>query len=548
MPARLWRMKHINKEKADVETIRLIGRGSKLSLLQLEKVKHKITAAYPGIRVEIIARESRGDTLKDIPLQTVDGSDFFTQDIFDALQKNEADIAVHSLKDMSSEHLFGTNKFAIVDRDDVRDIAIFRKEIEQKLTNGDKIIVGTCSPRREEMAIGFLQKALPQWNAAFKVETKTIRGNVDTRLRKLDAGEYDGIILATAGLNRLLSSPSAVEISPSAVENPDGGYSTKKLLKDKKLMLLPLIECVPAPCQGAIVAEANPSNKTAVDILNAINDNKLMQNCIRERQTAIQYGVGCLQRFGVTTIRYGDTSTLRQTQRLSEIIYAAGKDSDNNSFSNWTGLPQLNTVDKNIFSATDFMGNFFQYEYNNESKTIKEAIVFVANYKAAEKEELIQQLQTKQVWAAGTKTWLELAKKRVWVQGCADAFGLEFLIAPWQMPLFNISKREVAVVTNNSTATTWQAKGWKVYGTYDTLDKQIPGIEEQIKQADIIFWTSFRQYARYKSAVKENAVHVCPYGETAEQFKATGIEPVVFPTIKAFLQWRQTSIRSTKEG
>jgi hydroxymethylbilane synthase len=245
---------------------------------------------------------------------------------------------------MSSEHFFGTNKFAVVDRDDTRDVAIFRKEIEQKLKNGDKIIIGTCSPRREEMAIGFLQKALPQWDKNFKVEAKIIRGNVDTRLRKLDVGEYDGIILATAGLNRLLS-----DTSTSAVENPDVGYSIKELLKDKKLMLLPLIECVPAPCQGAIVAESNPENEKAVEILNTINDNKLMQACVQEKQTAIQYGVGCLQRFGVTTISYGDAST-----GSAEIVYAAGKDSNNNTFSKWNGLPQLDITSAPLISWVVF--------------------------------------------------------------------------------------------------------------------------------------------------------------------------------------------------
>ncbi len=500
--------------------------------MQLEKVKHKILAAYPDVEVEIIARESRGDTLQDISLQTVEGSDFFTQDIFDALQNNEADIAVHSLKDMSSEHFFGTNKFAVVDRDDVRDIAIFRKAVEQKLKNGSTIIIGTCSPRREEMAIGFLQKALPQWNADFKVETKIIRGNVDTRLRKLDAGEYDGIILATAGLNRLLR-----DRTPSAAKSPDGG-SVKELLKNKKLMLLPLIECVPAPCQGAIVAEANPLNKKAVEILNTINDTKLLETCTQEKKAAIQYGAGCLQRFGVATISYG----------TNEIIYAAGKDSNEISFSKWTGLPELNTTNKNFFSTTDFMGSFFEYQYNREPTTINAAIVYVANYKAVEKEEVIQQLQTRQVWAAGTKTWFELAKKGIWVEGSADAFGLEFLITPWQMPLFNISKDKVAVVTNNSSAHSWKEKGWKTYGTYETQEKQVPGIQEQIQEADIIFWTSYRQYTQYKSVLKENIQHVCPYGETAEQFKAAGINPVIFPNIKAFQQWRQTSIPLIKEG
>ncbi len=213
-------------------------------------------------------------------------------------------------------------------------------------------------------------------------------------------------------------------------------------------MLLPLIECVPAPCQGAIVAEANPANKKAVEILNTINDTKLMQACTQEKQTAIQYGAGCLQRFGVTTISYGS----------NEIIYAAGKDSNDNSFSKWTGLPELNIGNKNFFSTTDFMGSFFQYQYNDEPTTINEAIVYVANYKAAEKEEIIEQLQTKQVWAAGTKTWFELAKKGIWVEGSADAFGLEFLLTPWQMPLFNISKEEVAIVTNNSSASNMERK------------------------------------------------------------------------------------------
>jgi hypothetical protein len=263
-----------------------------------------------------------------------------------------------------------------------------------------------------------------------------------------------------------------------------------------------------------------------------------LQACTEEKQTAIQYGVGCLQRFGVTTISYG----------TKEIIYAAGKDSNDNSFIKWTGLPELNLTNKNFFSTTDFMGSFFLYQYNSEPTPISKAIVYVANYKAAENSAIIQQLQTKQVWAAGTKTWLELAKKGIWVEGSADAFGLEFLLTPWQMPLFNIKKDEVAILTNNASAATWKEKGWKTYGTYDTQEKQLPGIEEQIKEADIIFWTSFRQYVQYKNVIKETVQHVCPYGETAGQFKAAGIEPVIFPNIKAFQQWRQTSILSTNEG
>lgn len=483
-------------------------------------MKQRIERSFPGLAIEIIARSSKGDALADVPLHTVEGSDFFTQDIFDALISNEADIAVHSLKDMSSEHFFGTNQFAVIDREDVRDVAIFRKETEEKIKRGETIVIGTCSPRREEMAIGFLQKALPQFNS-FSITTKSIRGNVDTRLRKLDAGDYDGIILAAAGINRLLNSEKDAPV-------------INELLHDKRLMILPIIECVPAPCQGAIVAEAHPSNRKAVAVLSAINDPVLLQTCQLEKQAAMQYGVGCLQRFGVTVISYGNR----------QVLYAAGKDSSGNQFSQWTGLPVLNTQEKNLFSTTDHMGDFFSYHYHDELVAIAEPVVYIANYKAVKQPELISLLQSKRVWAAGSKTWFELAKQGIWIEGCADAFGLEFIEEPLQMPLLKIEKNDVMLITNEESIKIWNDKGWKASATYSLQEKRDGAIEQKIKQADIIFWTSLRQYEQYKHVVKANAVHSCPYGETASQLKAAGLRVVVFPNIKAFQQWRETSTRS----
>ncbi len=496
----------------------MTGRGSKLSLLQMEKVKQRIKALHPGALVQFIVRESRGDVLQDIPLHTVEGSDFFTRDIYDALASGDADIAVHSLKDMSSEHFFGGNKFAVIDRDDTRDLAIFNHDIEEKIRRGEEIIIGTCSPRREEMATSFLRKALPQLQQEIKISTKSIRGNVETRLRKLSEGEYDGTILATAGLNRLLAG------CPNEV---------RAWLADKKLMLLPLIECAPAPCQGAIVAEANPANEKAGLLLQEINNTSLMQACIREKEIAKTYGVGCLQRFGVTSIQYGQNT----------VVYAAGKDSEGTSFQQWIGLPELSGEGKKIFSSTDVMGKFFTYEYLKQDFIISENIVYVANYKAVKDERQLRSIRNKQVWAAGTKTWFELAKKRIWVQGSADAFGLESLLKPWQMPLYNIDRKDVAILTHEQAVGLWQKKKWNAYATYRLLETGSSRIEDEVKNADIIFWTSFRQYFQYKHMLKEDVQHSCSYGETAEQLKEAGINPVIFPNIKAFLQWRQNSTR-----
>ena len=135
---------------------------------------------------------------------------------------------------------------------------------------------------------------------------------------------------------------------PFAV-NKEYKQEIKTLLQDKLLMILPLVECVPAPCQGVIVAEADHSNKKAIKILERINDSELMNDCIEEKKIAAQYGKGCLQKFGVTTINYDG----------KKVLYAAGQDVNENTFSKWYGLPQLDGMDKTVFSTTEFMGKFF---------------------------------------------------------------------------------------------------------------------------------------------------------------------------------------------
>ena len=503
-----------------METIKLIGRSSRLSLLQIDIVKQKIHAAFPDIKVEVIARSSKGDDLQDIPLHTVEGSDFFTQDIFDALTIGEADIAVHSLKDMSSEHFFGQNKFAIVDRDDTRDVAIFNNYIEEKITRGETIIIGTCSPRREEMATVFLRKALPQLHSEIRIETRSIRGNVETRLRKLNNGEYDATILATAGLNRLLA-------------NEQNAVIIQELIADKKLMLLPLIECVPAPCQGAIVAEAHLLNAKAIEVLKRINQSALHADCYVEKKEAVKYGAGCIQKFGVTTL----------ATKNGKYLYAAGKDSEGTEFVKWDPLPEIK-ISGSLFSSTDVMKGFFDYEWLTEEIRIEKPVVFVANYKAIQGEAPPKGLLDKKIIASGTRTWFELAKKGYWVTASADALGFEFIMTSLGMPLLNIGARDILILTHEAAAVRWREKGYDAVSNYKLLPTNDEVIRQSIEAADAIFWTSFSQYEFYGKHAKAGAKHLCAGGETAELLRQSGIEPVIFPTIKAFEQWKKYSIHS----
>ncbi len=487
----------------------------------MEIVQAKIEQAFPAIRVELVARSSRGDQLPGIPLHTVEGQDFFTQDIFSALLAGEADIAVHSLKDMSSEHFFGDHIFAVVDRDDTRDVVIFNPDIQQKISRGETIIIGTCSPRREEMATVFLKKALPQLHPDIKIEARPIRGNVETRLRKLDNQEYDATILATAGLNRLLRSKQDATV-------------VSGLLLNKKLMLLPLIECVPAPCQGSIVAEAIPANQRAVEVLRAINVPALLEAAISEKKTAVQYGTGCLQQFGVTSVH----------TRQGNYLYAAGKDAKGMEFAHWTPLPELSIPPAAIFSTTDRMRDFFTYEWRAALPVIATPVVFIANYKLLEGVINKQTLRDKTILVSGTKTWFELARQGYWITAGADAMGFEYLLPSLAMPLLNIKAENILILTHEAAAQRWQKKGYAVACTYKLIPVFNPSLFNEIAAAQAIYWSSYAQYDAYSHLAKPGVTHICAGGETATQLKNAGIDPVIFPTIKAFEQWRKLNTPS----
>jgi hydroxymethylbilane synthase len=501
-----------------METITLTGRDSKLSRIQIELVKARIEAACPSTTVLVKTSSSLGDRLQHIPLQTVEGSDFFTEDIFQNLYTGEADIAVHSLKDMSATHFFGGNHFAVVDRDNVRDLVIFNHNIIEKIRGGAVVVIGTCSPRRELMATRFLKQALPQLGSEVQIETKAIRGNVDTRLKKLEAGEYDGIILAIAGLNRLLRHPEYAEL-------------VRPLLRDKKIMVLPLIECTPAPCQGAIVAEAIPQNKRAVNLLNLINQTEPHQHCVQEKKIALKYGAGCDQKFGVTTIAYAN----------QESVFAAGVNEQEREFEDWHGLPEFDTTEKIIWRSKSTT----VAEQIDIDETALHTVVFIANKKAVIPG-FVEKLNHKRIWAAGSKTWLKLAKKGIWVEGCADGLGLESLLTTWDSPLINIQKSAVTILTHQRAAIGWQHKKWDALATYRVQPSEYNS--DEIQSADILFWSSANPFKLIKHLVKPDAIHICASGETHSQLKQAGLSPIVFPTIQSFHSWTNSNIHSPIAG
>lgn len=167
-------------------------RGSKLALWQAEWVLARLRELEPGLPVSLKRIKTAGDKMLDTPLAAIGGKGLFVKEIEDALLRGEIDLAVHSMKDVPTQLPEGLEILSIPEREDPRDVLISRDGVMlAKLAAGARI--GTSSLRRQAQLL----------NIRPDLSIQMLRGNLDTRLRKLEAGEYDAILLAAAGLRRL---------------------------------------------------------------------------------------------------------------------------------------------------------------------------------------------------------------------------------------------------------------------------------------------------------------------------------------------------------
>ena len=184
-------------------------RGSQLALFQANWVRDQLSHAHPGLNVTLIKIKTTGDKIQDVPLAKIGGKGLFVKEIEESLLQKKIDIAVHSIKDVPTEFPEGLHLFVITKREDPRDVFISREGWTLKdLPQGAKI--GTSSLRRQAQLLHFRNdlKLIP------------LRGNLDTRLKKLKTMNLDGIVLALAGVRRLGLEERVTEIIPTDISLP----------------------------------------------------------------------------------------------------------------------------------------------------------------------------------------------------------------------------------------------------------------------------------------------------------------------------------------
>lgn len=232
-------------------------RGSKLAIRQSEIVRHLLLSQFPGLEVDFLKVTTLGDTDQKTPLSSFVNTGVFVKGLEEKLLSGEADLAVHSLKDVPSEMHPDLLLAAFPEREDARDVFVNRECVHWRMLKQGSV-VGTSSPARQE------QMKLLRHDLVFK----DIRGNVETRVQKVLNGEYDATILAAAGLKRL-------------------GY------KIENESWFTFDEMVPSPGQGTLVIQVHKNNSVAFEMVQKINNVKIEKQVEAERAFMSLIGGGC---------------------------------------------------------------------------------------------------------------------------------------------------------------------------------------------------------------------------------------------------------------
>ncbi|MBL7666162.1 MAG: hydroxymethylbilane synthase [Bacteriovoracaceae bacterium] len=504
------------------KTFKLGTRGSLLAYTQSTLIKNELEEKT-GHRFELVKITTQGDLNTSVPLWQMDGKDFFTKELDEALLRNEIDLVVHSYKDLGSVRPAGIQLAAITKRTFANDILLIKKSTQAKLGAFKTLKIGTSSPRRIYHIEKNLGEFLPGLQTECQIKCEMLRGNVNTRISKLQKGDYDAIILAFAGLERLAS-------------HPDSLKELKALVQDLDFMVLPQSHFTSAPSQGALAIECRQNDKALLEILSCIHNKNTAEAVTIEKECFQSFGGGCHLAMGIYVKNLTFDQYIIQQGIHGEKEYFEKKLQKNSLTTKikpikkqnvFLGLPKAKSNRESFLYDEVILKKPFQAKLKND-----QAYFITTNY-ALESMDKIEGFK----FVAGTKTWQAMIQAGHWIHGSADSLGhdeINELKHSRFLKLF-YENREWFVLTNKDS----KSEIGKTIACYEReILKPKSDYLAKLEQIRVFYWTSFAQYQAFLPFLtKTESIHCCGLGKTLDEFKQNNVNVLPVADMSEFTQF-----------
>lgn len=480
-----------------------------------------------GETFELVLIKTQGDEVTNKPLWQLDGKDFFTKELDEALLKGEVDLVIHSYKDLGSQRPEGIKLAAVSERKFAHDILLVMEETISKLPTweGD-FVVGTSSPRRITNLTHKLSGFIPHLKAKdCPIRCETLRGNVNTRIKKLRDGEYHAITLALAGLERLSQTHKSAE-------------ELAGLLKKMNYLILPQSTFPSAASQGALAIETRDNREDGdklLKIISQLSHEKTVEEVSRERLAFKEYGGGCHLAVGIHVkkvedyylhVHAGEVDGKRIEKKWLEGVTIPSP-SKKKLF---VGLPK-GTRPGIVYDE------FLEKVPEKRMLELEKKHVFVTSRYCLPSLQSSIKGRPASLWAAGTKTASILTEAGFWINGTSDSLGtqdLHELQNSQALRMMNADLRDDWLTLSHDNG---KNDLGAVIGCYKRTPKKIdPAYENELREVGACFWSSYPEYQHFIKSFSflNEALHFCGLGKTWNEFRKAGVKITPLPSMEEF--------------
>lgn len=472
----------------------MASRKSDLARLQAYRVTEALKLAAPELEIQFHFRESLGDKEQTNPLWQMPEKGVFTEDFVQGLMSGEFDLVVHSWKDLPTAARPETFIAATLNRADVRDVLLIRKDRLNLKTSPWKIL--SSSPRRAHFLLECWSELKPA--SAPDLEFKSVRGNIPTRLSKLSQGEGDGLLVAKAALDRL------------CLAHEPEFFETQKLLRqilnEMQFMILPIAACPPAPAQGALAIEIRKDRQDLKNLLSLINHTETFEAVQWEREQLVHFGGGCHMKLGAYQKSMAPNIQLRirkgeplPNQKLDETLLVRKESLNKDDKVCFVSLETLDLFEVGPFEKPDLQSSKALYYSHPRTSNLRPPTGAL-------------------LWTSGLATWKALAAQDVWINGSDESLGESRPFLGGLVPQESDLKWQKL---SHSKAPQEKMELLPVYKL--TPKNEISAkIQSDLKNGTHFFWKS---YSLFEQALKlfpelKDRVHGSGPGSTRKSFEA----------------------------